>query len=164
MDPVDGMGRGGRWCYTHVMIGGHSHYGTVRSSMKLISAYMQVHSGALGGASLRPWGIETPQGHNWCWLGTTLQGLFEACGAHGAQYPQYLDDWGIWWMFWQNILAHEGGVYIPRAIAKRLAEEGRMAVAVCRCSGLFKCKRPTPKFTGSSSLRCWNVGSTWWPS
>ena len=43
------MGRGGWWCYTHVVIGGHFQQGTVRSYKKLHSAYMQVPSGPLGG-------------------------------------------------------------------------------------------------------------------
>ena len=72
---VHGTGRGGCWCYTLVVTGGHSHHGTVRSSMTLHSSYMQVHSGPLGGAPRWPWGMENPSGYNWCWLGTTVQCL-----------------------------------------------------------------------------------------
>ena len=69
---VHGTGRGGWWCYTLVVTGGHSRHGIVHSSMRLHSAYMQVHSGPLGGAPRRPWGMENPSGFNRCWLGTTL--------------------------------------------------------------------------------------------
>ena len=64
MQHVHGMGTGSWWCYSPVVIGRQSHHGTVRSSMKLHSAYMQVHSGPLGGAPRRPWGIQNPQGYN----------------------------------------------------------------------------------------------------
>ena len=47
---VLGTGRGGWWCYTPVVTGEHSRHGIVHSSMRLHSAYMQVHSGPLGGA------------------------------------------------------------------------------------------------------------------
>ena len=53
MPPVHDTGRGGWWWwYTLVVNGGHSHHGTVHSSMRLHSAYMQVHSGPLGGAHM----------------------------------------------------------------------------------------------------------------
>ena len=147
MPPVHGMGRGGWWCYTLVVNGGHSHHGTVHSSTRLHSAYEQVHSGPLGGAPRRPWGMENPQGYNWCWFGTTMQCLLVASGGHGAHHPQCLDDGGIWGTLWQDVLANVGrGAYNPQAFAERLAEEGGMCVAVCRCSGHCKCKAPTPKF------------------
>ena len=73
MPLVHGVGRGGWWCCTHVVVARHSHHGTVHSSTRLHSAYVQVHSGPLGGAPRRLWGMENAQGYNWCWLGTTLQ-------------------------------------------------------------------------------------------
>ena len=108
MPPVHGMERGDWWCYTLVVTGGHSHHGTVHCSRRLHSAYVQVHSGSLGGAPWRPWGMENPPSYKWCWLGTTLQCLLVACGGHGAQRPQCLDDrmMGVYGghcgrMFWQ---------------------------------------------------------------
>ena len=40
MPPVHGMGRGGWWCYTLLVNGGHSHHGTVHSPTRLHSAYV----------------------------------------------------------------------------------------------------------------------------
>ena len=159
MPPIHGMGRGSWWCYTLVVTGGHSHHGTVHSSTRLHSPYMQVHSGPLGGAPRRPWGMENPPGYNCCWFGTTLQCLLVASGGHGAQHPQGLDDGGIRGTLWQDVLAKVGrGAYNPQAIAKRLAEEGGMCVAVCRCSGHCKYKAPTPKFQWKQQVEmpeCW---------
>ena len=122
MPLVHGMGRGGLGCYTVVVTGGHSHHGTMHSSTRLQPAHMQVHSGPLGGAPRRSWGIENPPGYNWCWLGTTLQCLLVVSGGHGGQHPQCLDDGGVWGILWQDVLAHVGsGVYNPQAIAERLA-------------------------------------------
>ena len=61
---VHGSGRGSWWCYTLVVTGGHSRHGILHSSMRLHSAYMQVHSGPLGGAPRRPCGMENPSGYN----------------------------------------------------------------------------------------------------
>ena len=92
---VLGTGRGGWWCCTPVVTGGHSRRGTVHSSMRPHSAYMQVHSGPLGGALRRPWGMENPYGYNWCWLGTTPQCLLVASGGHGGQHAGCLDKEGV---------------------------------------------------------------------
>ena len=147
MPLVHGMGRGGWWCHTLVVTSRHSHHGLVHSSTRLHSAYVQVHSGALGGAPRRPWGMENPLGYNQCWLGTTLQCLLVASGGHGAQHPQCLDDGGVWGTLWQDVVANLGRrVYNPQAIAERLAVEGCMCVTMCQCSGHCKCKAPTPKF------------------
>ena len=144
---VHGTGRGGWWCYTLVVTGGHSRHGIVRSSMRTHSAYMQVHSGPLGGAPRRPWGMENPAGYSWCWLGTTLQCLPVASSGHGGQQPQCLDDGGVWGTLWQDVVADvASGAYNPQDIAERLSQEGAMCVTVCRCSGHCKCKAPTPKY------------------
>ena len=103
--------------------------------------------GPLGGAPLRPWGMENALGYNRCWLGTPLQCLLVACGGHGAQHPQCLDDEGVCGTLWHDVAAHVGsGAYNPQAIAERLAHEGGMCVIVCRCNRHCKCKAPTPKF------------------
>ena len=92
---VLGTGRGSWWWCTPVVTGGHSRRGTVHSSMRPHSAYMQVHSGPLGGAPRRPWGMENPYGYNWCWLGTTLQCLLVVSGGHGGQHAGCLDEEGV---------------------------------------------------------------------
>ena len=92
---VLGTGRGGCWCCTPVVTGGHSRRGTAHSSMRPHSAYMQVHSGPVGGAPRRPWGTENPYGYNWCWLGTTMQSLLVASGGHGGQHASCLDEEGV---------------------------------------------------------------------
>ena len=84
---VHGMGRGGWWAYTHVVIGVHSHHWTVISSTALHSACIQVHNGPLGGAPHRPYGMANPLRDTWCWLGTTLQCLLVASGRPGPQSP-----------------------------------------------------------------------------
>ena len=113
-----GTGRGGWWCCTPVVTGGHSRRGTVHSSMRLHSAYMRVHSGPLGGAPRRPWGMENPHGYNWCWLGTTLRWLLVASGGHEAQHAGCLDEEGVWGPLWQGVVAHGGGgAYNPEDIA-----------------------------------------------
>ena len=156
---VHGTGRGGWWCYTSVVTGEHSRHGIVHSSMRLHSAYMQVHSGQLGGAPRRPWAMEKPSGYNWCWLGTTLQCLLVASGGHGGQHPQCVDDGGVWDALWQDVVAHVGSAaYNPQDIAETLAQEGAMCATVCRCSARCKCKAPTPKFQWMQQAEmpeCW---------
>ena len=144
---VLGTGRGGWWCCTPVVTGGHSRRGTVHSSMRPLSAYMQVHSGPLGGAPRRPWGMENPHGYNWCWLGTTLQCVLVASGGHEGQHAGCLDEEGVRGPLWQGVVAHGGGgAYNPQDIAERLAMEDAMCETVCRCSGRCKGKAPAPKF------------------
>ena len=129
---VLGTGRGGWWCYTPVVTGEHFRHRIAHSSMRPRSAYMQVHSGPLGGAPRRPWGMEIPYGYNWSWLGTTLQCLFVASGGHGGQHPECLDEEGVWGTLWQDVVAHVGGgAYNPQDIAERLALEGAMCETVC---------------------------------
>ena len=129
---VLGTGRGGWWCCTPVVTGGYSRPGTVHSSMRSHFAYMQVHSGPLGGAPRRPWGMENPYGYNWCCLGTTLQCLLVASGAHGEQHAGCLDEEAVWGPLWQGVVAHGGdGAYNPHDIAERLALEGAMCETVC---------------------------------
>ena len=156
---VLGTGRAGWWCCTPVVTGGHSRRGTVHSSMRPHSAYMQVHSGPLGGAPQRPWGMENPYGYKWSWLGTTLQCLLMASGAHGGQHAGCLDKEGVWGPLWQGVVAHGGdGAYNPQDIAKRLALEGAMCETVCPCSGRCKCKAPAPKFEWmrqAEMAECW---------
>ena len=144
---VLGTGRGGWWCCTPVVTGGHSRRGTVHSSMRPHSACMQVHSGPLGGAPRRPWGMENPHGYNWCWLGTTLQCLLVASGGHEGQHAGCLDEEGVWGPLWQGVVAHGGGgASNPQDIAERLAMEDAMCETVCRCNGRCKCKALAPKF------------------
>ena len=71
---VLGMGRGGWWCCTPVVTGEHSRHGTVHSSMRPHSGYMQVHSGPLGGGPRRPWGRRIH-------MGTTGVGWVPRCTA-----------------------------------------------------------------------------------
>ena len=120
------------------------------------SAYMQVHSGPLGGAPRRPWGMENPYGYNWCWLGTTLQCLLVASGGHGGQHAACLDEEGVWGPLWQGVGGD--GAYNPQDIAERLALEGAMCETVCRCSGRCKCKAPATKFQWmrhAEMAECW---------
>ena len=153
MPLVIGTGRGGWWCYPPVVTGGQPRHGIVHSSMRLHSAYMQVHSGPLGGAPRRPWGMANPSGYNWCWLGTTLQCLLVLSGGHGGQRAQCLDDGGVWGTLWQDVVAHvRSDAYNPHDIAERLAQEGAMCATVCGC------KAPTPKFQWMQQAEmpeCW---------
>ena len=129
-----------------MVTGGHSRRGTVHSSMTPHSAYMQVHSGPLGGAPRRPWGMESPYRYNLCWLGTTLQCLLVASGGHGGQHARCLDEEGVWGPLWQGVVADAGdGAYNPQNITERLALEDAMCETVWRGGGC-KCKAPTPKF------------------
>ena len=65
----------------------------------------------------------------------------------------------VWATLWGDMVAGtSGAVYNPHAIARHLAEEGQLAVAVCQCSGRCQCAKKLPKFhwkQQSEMAKCW---------
>ena len=103
--------------------------------------------------------MATPPSHNWCWLGTTLQCLLLATGGHGAFHNECPDDVAVWATLWGDMGAGtSGALYNPHAIARHLAEEGKLTDAVSWCSGRCQCVMKAPKFQckqQSELVECW---------
>ena len=145
---VLGRGRGGWWCCTPVVTGGHSRRGTVHSSMRPHSAYMQVHSGPLGGAPRRPWRMASQPLSNVLWIVCTTSSM-----CHNT-LPQWSPDTllvqascvlsSMSTRRHQHAL-HRGTQPTP-VVPIWILMEDAMCETVCRCSGRCKCKALAPKF------------------
>ena len=127
------------------------------SSMKLHSAYMQVHSGPLEGAPRQPWGMEKPQGRT-TGVGNTY--LWHLMGMEHNIHNAWM--MGVYGGHCGKIFWHTREAM--HTIAERLAEEGRMVVVVCRCTWLCKCKPLHQNSNGDNNPSWQNVGSTCWQS
>ena len=162
---VPGTGRGGWWCYTPVVTGEHSRNGIVHSSMRLHSAYMQVHSGPLGGAPRRPWGMGNP-------TATTGVGWVPCCSASWWRLVHMEDSrhnalmrgvsgghcGRMLWPMWKAV----------RTIRRTLLKGWLWRVpCVRRCADAAGGASAKPLHQNSNECggqRWPNVGSTWCPS